>query len=775
MVAVLVAHADLEVMSGFIEYRGDLSFSEDTYLVNSFNFFVTDPRFGEGYAQKESARTQGIEACLAGESSVGLYNDYRDSPVIGAFRLIRDHRLCILTEVDQAEAYAPILALRNHILGIGAILVLLASLLGIFFARGISNPIYKLSQGAEEIGAGNLAYRIGLNRQDEIGGLATAFNQMAANLRKSLGETVQRQRTILALSQAAQSVQLARTTGTVFRTVGEEVKKLGYHAVIFNLVEDVAELRIAYLSIESKLLKMGERLAGISAGQYRQKIKTGDLYDQVIQGKEAIYVPNMVDRLVDSLPRLARPAAHQIVDTIGFRNAVYAPMVIHQKIFGILVIAGNNLTVDDVSTVTAFANQAAIALENAQLLEELQDFNQELEKRVQERTQDLKEAETATLNIMADLEDAWQKAEAANRSLNQEKAFTDQIINSIPGVFYVFDASGKFLRWNDNFSTVTEYSDEEIVQMHPTQLFQGADREHIGARIQQVFEEGTSDAEANFTTKTGRQVPYYFTGFRTLIDEQPILIGTGIDISDLKQAQLELAQKAEELERSNKELEQFAYVASHDLQEPLRMVASYLQLLERRYAEKLDADAFEFIQFAVDGATRMKTLINDLLAYSRVGTRGNPFKPTDLNRVLGQVRANLGAAIDESQTLLTSDGLPTLMADEIQMVQLFQNLVSNAIKFRNESAPRVHVGAGESADGWVFSVHDNGIGIDPEYFERIFVIFQRLHARGKYPGTGIGLAISKRIVERHGGRIWVESQPGEGATFYFTMSAGALR
>jgi signal transduction histidine kinase len=238
-----------------------------------------------------------------------------------------------------------------------------------------------------------------------------------------------------------------------------------------------------------------------------------------------------------------------------------------------------------------------------------------------------------------------------------------------------------------------------------------------------------------------------------------------------QKAEKDLARKVDELARSNADLEQFAYVASHDLQEPLRMVAAYTQLLGERYRGKLDENADKFIGYASEGALRMQVLIQDLLAFSRVGRKEGASANIDCNAVMEEVRKTLAAAVQESGAVITCAGLPSVWADRTQMAQLFQNLMGNAIKFRGKEAPVISVKAEKKDQEWLFSVTDNGIGIAPEYAENVFVVFQRLHARTEYPGNGIGLAICKKIVERYGGKIWVESQAGSGAAFKFTIPA----
>ena len=277
-----------------------------------------------------------------------------------------------------------------------------------------------------------------------------------------------------------------------------------------------------------------------------------------------------------------------------------------------------------------------------------------------------------------------------------------------------------------------------------------------------------------FWAATNENIKRAYLKLDELVEERTIELKT---INDQLQQELTKRKKVEQqqkatlknLKRSNSELEQFAYVVSHDLQEPLRMVASFTQLLQSRYQDKLDDEANEFINFAVDGASRMQGLINDLLTFSRIGTKGISFSPTDMNIVLEEVLANIRQSTIEANAEITNDPLPVIIADGLQMAQILQNLISNAIKFRGKSPIQIHVSGESKPDKWVFFVRDNGIGIEPKYYKHIFIVFQRLHKREEYEGTGIGLAVCKKIIQRHGGKIWVESELGKGSTFYFTI------
>ncbi len=989
LVAVLVGHVDLSEMSAIMAQGGGLSVSEETYLVNSYNYMVTDSRFESGSAFKRVLNLDEVVDCLAGNDGAGVYKDYRGVTVMGVYHWMPNRTLCIVTEIDKSEAFAPVFDLRNSVLVIAVIVALGTALLAGSYSRTITGPVRQLVKGVEEIGRGNLDYQIALRSRDEFGQLAGAFNQMTSNLHQARDETAHSQRLLLALSQAGQAVQRAHTPQEVYDTVGTEITALGFYVMVFRLTEDEEHLRIDYLTFKSDTMTEAERLAGVSARGRIFPLESDSIFGRVVNGESTVFSRNSTEGMVHALPNEVRSSAKQIATMLGLQEAVYAPMRIDGQVQGVLLVAGAGLDESDVSAISSFANQTATAIENAQLYQRVRHHAENLEQLVTERT----------------------------AALQQEKQFADDIVNGLPGVFYMFDDQGTLVRWNNRFQEVTGYSLEELTRMPAGNFFEGEHKTLIANRMQAVFAEGRADAQADFVSKDGTKTPYYFTGVRILLDGKTYLIGVGIDITERiraerKSAELAaivessddaiigksidgiitswnagaqkiygytqdevtgrpvsilapegykddishilerikhgehveglvtmrqrkngdvfhasvtvspvrdasgqiiaastiarditeskrvedalrvseeqlrlvvenmpvlmdaldeegniivwnrecervtgfsaeemvgnpdfnnllypdpayrsrmqaelaakggdyrnwewetatkdgqtctiawsnisqyfpisgwsqwgigvdvterilaeqaLAQKAEDLSRSNAELEQFAYVASHDLQEPLRMVTSYMQLLQRRYQGELNSNANEFIGFAVDGAMRMKVLINDLLAFSRVGTRGKPFEPVALEDVLKQVTEALQMVITENGANITHDPLPEVSGDETQLCQLFQNLISNGLKFRGDAPPEIHIGARREEDQWLFSVRDNGIGIDTEYFDRIFIIFQRLHGKQDYPGTGIGLAICKKIVQRHQGRIWVESQPGQGSTFYFTL------
>ena len=333
--------------------------------------------------------------------------------------------------------------------------------------------------------------------------------------------------------------------------------------------------------------------------------------------------------------------------------------------------------------------------------------------------------------------------------------------------------------FNQGAEHIFRYRAEEVLGQ-PLELL--IPERYRGAHHGHVEEFGTSPVVARRMGErgqiTGRRKGGEIFPADASISKQEVLgnrIYTAVvrDTTERHRVEEALARQAAELTRSNADLEQFAYVASHDLQEPLRMVASYTQLLARRYRGTLDADADEFIGYVVEGVSRMQGLIHDLLAYSRVGTRELERREVELDRLVDQVLTDLGPAIEEAGAVVTRDALPRLRADERQIAQLFQNLIANALKFRGQKPARVHISAEQTEAGWHFAVADNGIGIAPEFRDRIFVIFQRLHTREEYPGTGIGLSICKKIVERRGGRIWVENEAGEGTAFHFILPIDA--
>ncbi|MEN6553938.1 MAG: PAS domain S-box protein [Methanobacterium sp.] len=359
------------------------------------------------------------------------------------------------------------------------------------------------------------------------------------------------------------------------------------------------------------------------------------------------------------------------------------------------------------------------------------------------------------------------KSEEALRD-SEEKFSKAFYSNSAAMVISTLD--GEIIEFNDAYIDLTGYSRDKLIG-HKNRDFDIITIKQRDELLEKLNDESSiRNEEIEIRTNTGeKRIVLYTIDFMEFGGEKRIL-SIGYDITGRKQAEEKLKETINELERSNEELQSFAYITSHDLQEPLRTIASFAQLLERRYNGKLDSDADEFIEFMVDGASRMKEMIQGLLDYSRVGTKGHEFTEFPAKTALNYALNNLGTAIGENNAEITVETLPVIFADKDQIIRVFQNLIGNAVKFRKERVqPKINVSARKEDNEYIFSVSDNGIGLEVQYSDKIFEVFKRLHAIGEYKGAGIGLAIVKRIIDRHGGRIWVESELGKGSTFYFTI------
>ncbi|MGH2653507.1 MAG: PAS domain S-box protein [Actinomycetota bacterium] len=367
--------------------------------------------------------------------------------------------------------------------------------------------------------------------------------------------------------------------------------------------------------------------------------------------------------------------------------------------------------------------------------------------------------------------------EEVNAALSEsEERFRHLFANS-PDAVIMIDPHASTVSWpivdcNEAACRMNGYTREELLgQTVDILKMEPGTPEERAEYLERLRREGLVSIETHHRHKDGHAFPVEISTSVISLNGRELVMGIDRDITERRRLEKEAADRAEDLARSNQELEQFAYVASHDLQEPLRIVAGYAQLLTKRYRGTLGQDADEFIEYMVDGVRRMQALIDALLQYSRVGRKGREMAPVDLDVAFDDAMANLQAAIEESQARVTRDDLPDVVADRLQLAQLFQNLIGNALKFKGEEPPAVHVGAERHNGEWILEVRDNGIGIEPQYVDRIFDIFERLHSRERYDGTGIGLSICKKIVERHGGRIWVESDAGRGSAFRFTIPA----
>ncbi len=371
VVAVLAGHLDLTELSDIAWQTNNLTDSEDTYFVDKFNFFVTDPRFGQNYALQETIHTEGAARCLQQESGQGVYEDYRGVVVLGAYRWLPQRELCVISEIDQAEALAAINNLRHSLLVVGALVIGGAALAGIFFTRSITTPLHRLTNGLERIGRGDLDHQIPEYGQDEIGQLTASFNRMTRELRQSIGETIQGQRQISALGQAAQAAQRARTPQEVYKIIGTEMARLDFEVVVLLFTEDGKYLHVGHMSYDSSLVRVAEKLTGLSVDNYDFLMSPGGYFEQILTDRKTIFISEAGEFIAEALPKPIHFLANQVAGLFGMKQCIIAPLVVEDTVLGALNVIGDNLTESDVTAVSAFANQTAIALQNTQYIAQL--------------------------------------------------------------------------------------------------------------------------------------------------------------------------------------------------------------------------------------------------------------------------------------------------------------------------------------------------------------------------------------------------------------------
>jgi signal transduction histidine kinase len=670
-------------------------------------------------------------------------------------------------EQPQAVLYAAVRQQVWFCAALSTAALLLSLLLAHLVSGRFTKPISRLQEAADQIAAGRLEHRVPIETDDEIGRMAEHFNEMTFALLASRQELEEK------IAERTQEISALYAAMTPLAGSGS----------VAQTFESIIEKLVAATRSDAALIRVLDREQDRFVCLAQKGFPSGYLADvrAMTPGSSSRWVFSEGEPIISGNLGADSRLKAKLQFHFGFNSCAFLPLRVRNEVRGIIHLASKSMdhfNDEKKEYLMAIARLIGIVVENGELLhssvqhaEELKRSNQELsalyaalapispdiEVRevlagIIERLQLATGADAASIRMLDNNDGSFYYP--AQKGFSQEFLIANPILESGSADERVFTSGEPIVA--ENIA-----ADARIKRKRQLQY---------GFNSCALLPLAVGNEVRGIIHLASRQTGYFAGEKEDYLMAIARLMGIVIENNALLQSSV---RAAEELRRSNKELEQFAYVASHDLQEPLRMVTGYTQLLAKRYGDSLDQKAKEYIGFAVDGAKRMQGLIEDLLTYSRVGSRGEAFASTDCEAVLGKTLAGLRVGIQECGATVSHDPLPTVMGDEFQLGQLFQNLLGNALKYRDSKAPQVHVSCKQETEQWTFAVQDNGIGIEPQYRERIFQIFQRLHTREEYEGSGIGLAICKKIVERHGGKIWVESELGKGATFYFTIPIGA--
>jgi PAS domain S-box-containing protein len=816
LLGVLTSRLNLAKINEIMLRRSTRHQTFDAFLLNPAHLLVTQPYLlSDPAVLRRGIYTPTANRCLAGDSGSLFAPDYRTIPAIIVYRWLAERQLCLVVKIDQAEVLASLNAFSRTLFLSGILVLAAASILAIGLARSVTRPVRRLQAGVVRFGQGHLDPRLPETSGDELGLLAHEFNHMATTLaekeaelrrhNEELDQLVQERTLSLRQSEERFSKAFQASPAGLVITRLADGCHIDVNNSYLNLLGYERDEIIGRTTVEVGVIPAEDRTKIVEAlrrqgfvhnveigvstrsGEIRQVLAS---VERIELGDEACLLSIVYDiterkraqeALLESEDKFKYVFEHSIIGkSITYPsgelhvNQAFCDMLGYSLVELQTQIWQHLTHPDDLEL-----SQSAIAPLLAGEKDAVRFSKRYLHKNGSIVWADVgtflrRDQEGKPLYFMTTVSDITERKQAEDALHESETRFR-ALLESAPDAIVSVNRAGRIKLVNNRTESLFGYSREELLEQEIEILLpEHHHPSHRQHRAGYISDPRTRPMGVGYQLmsrrKDGREVPVEVS--LSPVETQGDLLVMAIirDVSEQREAEAKLRHLNEALQHSNAELEQFAYVASHDLQEPLRMVSSYCQLLERRYKGQLDAKADKYIAYAVDGVRRMQNLINDLLAYSRVGTQGKAFEPTDCQAVLTQACANLAKTIQERGAQVEGEALPTVQADQEQLVRLFQNLIGNGLKFQGAAPPQVHVSAERRGPAWCFAVRDNGIGMEPADRERIFEIFQRLHSQTDYPGTGIGLAICKKIVERHGGRIWVESQPGQGATFYFTMA-----